>query len=219
MDTPARHWPLFGLRLRGGGLVLRPVTEADLDELADRLPVDVELDPRLPSYPGLTPGAGRRAALCQSYWRALGGWTVESWSLQFLVLLDGELIGTQSLEGEDFLRLRTVDSASYLQPAARGRGLGVAMRRAVLALAFGHLGAEAAVTSAWHDNAASLGVSRSLGYEPNGVSLHSRGDGADLMVHLRLTRQRWVEVNGSPSVSVEGLDAGRALFGLGSVQP
>ena len=40
------------------------------------------------------------------------------------------------------------------------------MRRAVLALAFGPLGAEAAITSAWPDNGASLGVSQSLGYLP-----------------------------------------------------
>jgi RimJ/RimL family protein N-acetyltransferase len=67
------------------------------------------------------------------------------------------------LEGQDFLVRRTVDSSSQLRTDARGRGWGKQMRRAVLALAFGPLGAELAVTSAWHHNRASLGVSRALG--------------------------------------------------------
>jgi hypothetical protein len=82
------YWPLFALRLASPDLVLRPVTEADLAELAGLLPDDVEQD---------------------------------------------------------------------------------------LALAFGPLQAQAAITSAWHDNHASLGVSRALGYRPNGESLHARG--------------------------------------------
>jgi hypothetical protein len=53
------------------------------------------------------------------------------------------------------------------------------MRRAVLALTFGPLQARAAIAEAWHDNHASQGVSRALGYRPNGESLHRRGDGVD----------------------------------------
>jgi RimJ/RimL family protein N-acetyltransferase len=62
--------------------------------------------------------------------------------------------------GNDFLALRTVDTSSFLIPSAHGRGYGKQMRAAVLALAFGPLHAPAAITSAWHDNHASLGVSR-----------------------------------------------------------
>ena len=79
------------------------------------------------------------------------------------------------------------------------------MRRAVLALAFDHLGAEAAITSAWHDNTASLGVSRSLGYRDNGVSSLARDDGVDTLVHLRMTRADWQAAGGAPDVTVTGL--------------
>src|SRR5262249_48376652 len=126
---------------------------------------------------------------------------------------EDELLGTQELEGTDFVLLRTVDSSSFLAPQARGRGIGKAMRTAILALAFGPMQAQAAITSAWQDNHASLGVSRSLGYRPNGEHLHARDDGVDLMVHLRLTRQDW-ESRPRPEVSISGWDPCRPFFGL-----
>jgi RimJ/RimL family protein N-acetyltransferase len=88
------------------------------------------------------------------------------------------------------------------------------MRRAVLALAFDHLGARAAITSAWHDNHASLGVSRSLGYQPNGESLLARGDGVDTLVHLRMTVEDWRSAGGAADVSVTGVPEVLPLFGL-----
>src|SRR4029079_17602748 len=91
---------------------------------------------------------------------------------------DDQVLGVQGLEGPDFRTLRTVDTSSWLATEVRGTGVGKAMRRAVLALAFDHLGAQAAITSAWHDNHGSLGVSRALGYRPNGESLMAR-EGTD----------------------------------------
>jgi RimJ/RimL family protein N-acetyltransferase len=88
------------------------------------------------------------------------------------------------------------------------------MRTAVLTLAFGSLGAEYAITSAWHDNAASLGVSRSLGYADNGVVRHRRDEGADEMVHLRLSRETWEASGLSGGVDVEGFEPCRPFFGL-----
>jgi RimJ/RimL family protein N-acetyltransferase len=88
------------------------------------------------------------------------------------------------------------------------------MRSAVLALAFGPLQALAAVTSAWHDNHASLGVSRALGYRPNGESLHARGDRVDVMQHMRLPRADWLASGSSERVLISGFEACRPLFGL-----
>ena len=196
-------WPLTGLRLRAQELELRPVTEADLPALAALLPDDVELDPSLPLQ-------DRTLALHQGYWRALGAWRPEAWRAGFAVLLRGELVGFQELEGNDFPLLRTVDTSSWLATSARGLGVGKAMRRAVLALAFGPLAAEAAITSAWEDNVASLGVSRAIGYRDNGISVDRRGDGAGVMVHLRLPRAEWRGAD----VEISGFEECRALFGL-----
>jgi RimJ/RimL family protein N-acetyltransferase len=134
--------------------------------------------------------------------------------LQFTVRHAGERIGVQALEGDDFARRRTVDSFSWLVKDARGRGFGRQMRVAVLALAFGPLEAQAAITSAWHDNHASLGVSRALGYQPNGESLDPRGDHADRMVHLRLLRADWKATGHGDGVAVDGFEPCRPLFGV-----
>lgn len=195
-------WPIFDLRLHHGDLLLRPVTEGDLPELVAVLPDDVELDPSLPT--------DRTVAFFQGYWRNQSQWTAEEWALAFLVQDRNEVVGVQTLEGSHFNLLRTVDSASWLVPAARGLGIGKAMRAAVLDFAFGSLQAKAAVTSAWHDNKASLGVSRSLGYLPNGEHWHSRDDHADVMVHMSLKRSDWTTVG----VEVEGFNGCREAFGV-----
>ena len=208
------HWPLHGLSLCTPELELRPVTEADLPGLAAQLSVDLEVDPTATRYDGLSDADNRAVALHQGYWRSVGTWRPESWALPFAVWHGGDVVGSQTLEGEDFPRLRTVDSASWLAPDARGRGWGVQARAAILALAFGPLGATAAITSAWHDNGASLGVSRSLGYQPNGVTTHWRGDRPDEMVHLRLTREQWRDSPWRDRVEVRGFEPCRPFFGL-----
>jgi RimJ/RimL family protein N-acetyltransferase len=209
------HWPLFDLRLSAPDLVLRPLTEADLDQLAPRLPQDMEQNPAFPRYRGAAPATATGTIAYQEHWTALGTWRVDAWRLTFAVLRDDALLGTQELEGNDFVTLRTVDTSSFLLPEARGRGFGKQMRAAVLALAFGPLGAAAAITSAWHDNAASLGVSRSLRYVDNGVESHRRGDTVDTMVHLRLDRSGWLAGAARlHDVRIERFEACRPYFGL-----
>jgi hypothetical protein len=88
------------------------------------------------------------------------------------------------------------------------------MRAAVLTLAFGSLGAQFAITSAWSDNNASLGVSRALGYVDNGVSVHARGDGVDTMTHLRLARADWLRSEWSDQVTVAGVESALPYFAL-----
>ncbi|HEY8882554.1 MAG TPA: GNAT family protein [Dermatophilaceae bacterium] len=212
-------WPLVHLRLTGPDVALRPMTEVDLTTVADLLPDDLELNPAATSYPGLDTATGRRVVAHQEYWQAYGRWGIPSWVLRFVVQVDGRIVGTQTLEGEDFPTLRTVDSASWLVPEVRGRGVGKAMRSAVLALAFGPLEAQCAITSAWDDNHASLGVSRAIGYQPNGQHRHRRDDGGGLggvgsMVHLRLTREDWLASGRGDGVQIGGFEACRPYFGV-----
>jgi len=205
-------WPLFGLRLTAPDVVLRPATESDQVSLAAQVPDDLELDPGATRY-AVDKALNRRAAVMQGYWSALGTWTTEERVLPMVIVHAGVVVGSQTLEGTRFPEVRTVDSSSWLVPSARGRGWGRQARAAVLALAFADLGAEAAVTSAWRDNHASLAVSRALGYVDNGVSLHPRGDGRGDMLHLRLTRAKWASRR-QLSVSVTGFAPCRPYFGL-----
>jgi len=202
------------LRIKAADVELRPMTESDLPTIADLLPVDVEVDPTSVTYPGYDQRMTRATIVYQGYWKAFGTWSPEAWRLGFAVFSHGRMIGYQELEGNDFLRLRTVESSSFLIPEYRGRGLGKQMRRAVLTLAFGPLKAEAAITEAWHDNHTSLGVSRSLGYRPNGELSRRRGESIDLMIHLRLRRSDWLAQGLGDQVRISGFEACRPLFGL-----
>ena len=67
----------------------------------------------------------------------------------------------------------------------------MAVRIGLLTLAFDHLGAEAAVTEVFQDNHSSQGVSRKLGYEPDGISRDARGDEVVVSDRLRLTLTKW----------------------------
>jgi RimJ/RimL family protein N-acetyltransferase len=190
------------------------VRERDLPRLAALQPPDFEHDPSVEVFAGTDLTEHRRRLIYQGYWRSLGTWSPSSWCLDFAVEYQGDLVGVQSLEADDFLDLRTVDSGSWLIGSARGRGVGIAMRTAILALAFDHLGALAAVTSARTDNAASLGVSRHVGYRDNGVSLNRSGSGLVELAHMRLTAEGWQATGAGKRVAVSGLDSCLPWFGV-----
>ena len=205
-------WPLFGLRLRCRGAELRLASETDLPRLVAIHPDDKERNPKSEMFACLDEEQNRARLICQTVWRALGTWATTEWCLHMAVVVNGTVVGIQSLEGTDFPTLRTVDSSSWLVPEVRGQGIGVAMRMAVLGLAFDHLGARAAITSARLDNAASLGVSRRIGYAPNGVSVVSAVDGPTELAHLRLTADVWHASGLGREVTVTGLEPCRPWF-------
>ena len=118
----------------------------------------------------------------------------------------------QGVYARDFPTLRTVSSGSWLGHAFQGRGLGKEMRGAVLHLAFAGLDADVALTEAFTDNLASIGVSRAVGYEANGAGRLARRGAASDTLRFRLTRDRWSALQ-RPEVRIEGLEACLDLFG------
>ena len=207
-------WPLHALSLRTTDVELSVMTEADLEEVCRILPADLELDPSATRYVGLDERSSRSVIVAQGYWRALGTWSPQSWALPFVVRgAPGAVLGVQWLEGPQFISDHVVDSSSWLVLEARGSGVGKQMRTAVLELALGYLGADAAVSSAVLANAASLGVSRSLGYRDTHRSVLEHS--GETLQHLRLERSAWVQSGRGRAVSVSGLEGALPLFGLG----
>jgi RimJ/RimL family protein N-acetyltransferase len=204
------EWPFFDLRITCGEVLLRGVTDADLDPLLAVLPEDLEQDPRHHAF--LEPAADRRRVLTAEIWQHRGSWSPSTWVLDLAVEVDGRVVGVQALEGEEYPLLRTVDSYSWLAKEVRGRGLATVMRTGVLALAFGHLGAVAAVSSAEVGNAPSLAVSRRLGYVDNGLSRTNSPNGVIDLQHVRLLAETWRATG--HDVEIEGVEACLPWFGL-----
>ena len=196
-------------------LLLRPTTEADLLAVAATLSADIASNPQLPRFPGLDESTSRAVSAHQSYWQSVGNWSVDNWRLDFVVVVGERIVGVQSLEGEDFPVLRTVDSASHLARDIPGSRLGQAGSARCVGAHLA-LSGSVAITSAWQHNAASLGVSRALGYKPNGESRHrsDAGQGVETMVHLRLSRADWEATGQAVSIEISGFERCRPLFGV-----
>ncbi|MEV0677149.1 GNAT family protein [Actinosynnema sp. NPDC050436] len=164
-------WPLWQLALRTPRLELRPDDDAGLLELVEETLLGIHPPDRMPFGVEWTdaPRESLGPTTLRHYWSERAAVTAQRWSVHFLVRLDGRVIGVQSLSAESFGVLGEVGTGSWIGLRHQGRGIGTEMRAAVLAFAFDHLGARAARSSAFDDNRASHGVSRRLGYRPDGT--------------------------------------------------
>ena len=133
--------------------------------------------------------------------------------MSFAVLHHGRVVGRQDLMATQFGAGRVADTGSWLGLAHQGRGIGTEMRAAVLELAFTGLGATQVTSAAMLDNARSLGVSRRLGYQPDGVDTTVVRGVPVTLQRLRLTRENW-ERHRTVETRIEGLTPCRELFGL-----
>lgn len=208
-------WPLFGLRIRSERLVLRLPTDEDLVGLLAVARAGIHPPTEMPfgiAWSNLPSPAFERGFM-QHHWGLRAAWTTEVWQLNLLIERDGQPIGSQSVHAQRFAMMRTVDTGSWLGRVHQGQGLGREMRAAVLSLAFDGLGARVALTEAFLDNAASSGVSRSLGYEENGRgSLAPEGIARETQ-RYRMTVEGW-RARPRPPVTIEGLEACLPMFGV-----
>ena len=138
MDSLAETWPLFGLRISTARLELRLPREEELPALAraGRV-IAAPGEPQLQMQWMYGPSPGMERDLLQWHWRALAHWKADSWNLPLAVFADGEPIGRQDLFADDFRRVRSVGTGSWLTRSCQGQGYGSEARAAVLELAFG----------------------------------------------------------------------------------
>ncbi|MFC0550015.1 GNAT family N-acetyltransferase [Planotetraspora thailandica] len=207
-----RHWPIFGLRLTTPRLELRLPSMADLDALTDRALEGVHEPGFMPFLIPWTaaPVEELERSTIQYHLRVLAAWRPEDWTANFVVVHDGQVIGSQGMSGNDFAITREVSTGSWLGRAWQGKGLGTEMRAAVLHLAFAGLGAETARSSAFVDNPASLAVSRKLGYREDGTTVQAVQGRRRVDQRLLLNR---ADFTSPVPVEIHGLDACRAEFG------
>lgn len=214
-------WPLFDLRMFTPRLELRVPVDDDLVRLLAVARAGIHDPSEMPfAHPWTDlPSPEFERSFVQYQWSRRGDWRPDRWNLGLGVFLKGEPggtadpIGMQNMFAADFATLRSVSSGSWLGREHQGRGIGTEMRGAMLALAFDGLGAWVALSEAFTDNVASIGVSRRLGYEENGRGLIARrGEPAETL-RFRLTRERWAS-RPRPKIRIQGLEACLELFGI-----
>jgi RimJ/RimL family protein N-acetyltransferase len=210
-----KHWPLFDLHVMTERLVLRPLADDDFDALIEAIDAgihDPDQSPFLFQWADEEPVKRAQNAV-QFWWSRRANWSVDSWALGFGVWLDGRLVGVQEIEAKQFPVLREVSTGSWLTQSMQGQGIGKEMRAAVLSLAFASLGAEFARTAAFADNAASLGVTRHIGYRENGRARHvNRGEAAET-IRFTISKAEF-SAQAFPTIRVENLEPCLAMFGL-----
>jgi RimJ/RimL family protein N-acetyltransferase len=216
-------WPLAELRVRCGDLTLRAIDDDLLLDLA-RLAADgVHAPDAMPFTTPWTRGTPLEVArsVLAYQWSARASVSPERFAIELAVVrarpdADGgdEVLGVQALMATDFAVTRVVETGSWLGRRHQGQGVGRRMRHAALHLAFAGLGAESAVTTAFADNAASNGVTRAIGYAPDGVDVVAREGTAAVSQRYRLVRETWESRTDRPAVSIEGLGPVRVLLGL-----
>ncbi|WP_455833772.1 GNAT family N-acetyltransferase [Pseudarthrobacter siccitolerans] len=189
MTTIRDVWPLFGLRLATPRLELRPIRDEDIPAAVEAARSGIHEAGRNPFSTPWTelPADELGPNMARWYWRCRAEFTPESWTLLLGIWHDGEFVGCQDVGAKDFAALKTVSTGSWLKQSVQGRGLGKEMRAAVVLYAFDWLGAEAAESEAALWNEASLGVSRTLGYELNGITRKAWGPKVETVQHVRLT--------------------------------
>jgi RimJ/RimL family protein N-acetyltransferase len=212
----ASAFPPFGLRVVCGDLELRLPDDAELLRLADVAVAGIHPPERRPFvFPwNLGEPAEVRRGLLQFHWSARGKMSPELWALELAVFRHGEPIGIQSVGGRAFGVTRTGGTGSWLGLDHQGQGIGKRMRLMALHLLFEGFDAADATTEAFDDNPESNGVTRALGYAPNGVVRQERQGEPATENRYRMTREAWAaRPDGHRlDVTLEGVAPVRAML-------
>lgn len=150
----------------------------------------------------------------QYYWRCRADTRLDSWTIDLAVEVDNAVVGVAGIGADHFAQLRQVVTGSWLGREFQGRGIGKEMRAAVLVLGFDGFGADLALTDAWHDNAASIGVTRSLGYVETGRKRALRRDRPDQLVNFEMGREHFETIRRA-DITLHGVEAVRDLLMTG----
>ena len=216
MSEHADPWPLRRLILRSPRLELRPDDDAGLFELAEEAELGVHPPQEMPFTAPWTdaPPEDLAGNVVRYHWQARAGHNRDNWNINFLIRLDGRVIGTQTVHAKDFSVTRQIRTGSWLGMRSQGNGYGKEMRAAVLMLAFDHLGAQSATSGAFTDNPRSLGVSRALGYVDNGTTTMARRGISATQTELLLTKDQFATKRPQWTLKVTGLPVARPALGL-----
>jgi RimJ/RimL family protein N-acetyltransferase len=213
------YWPLFDLVVRTPRLTLRYIDDEMAVELVTLAKQGIHDPAQMPFGVAWTdePSPQMEHNALRFYWRMRAEARPESWNITLVALEGDVVVGSTGPIAHDFPVLRSFETGSWLGRAYQGRGLGTEMRIATLHLGFLGFDAVMASTRAYTDNMPSLGVTRKLGYQPNGIDPHERrGERAELE-RFRMSREHFLEHVARDDVEIEGDEPVRELLGIARV--
>jgi len=211
----AALWPLFDLSVSTPRVTMRYLTDGlgtQLAELAAHGIHDPATMPFSEPWTDIAPPELQRNSL-RYFWRCRAEISPRQWHLNLAVQEDDDLVGVCSVDATDFPTMRTATTGSWLGRRYQGRGLGREMRQAALHLLFVGLDATCARTRAWHDNVASLHVTRSLPYTEDGAYREMRRDREDTMLSFSMSRGQWETVRRN-DIQIRGIGPVREFLEL-----
>ena len=214
MMTIAALYPVLALRVSAGPLELRGISDDDIAALADLAGRGIHPPDEMPFAVPWTDVAADELPLrfAQFHWGSRATFTPAAWTLDLVARWEGTVVGTQGFATRDFLVTRTGETGSWLGREHQGRGIGTAMRQAMCAFLFDCLDAQVITSGAFVDNPASLAVSRTVGYRPNGEHRVMRRPG-EWQTNQALVLTPATLVRGT-AIAVDGLGPVRRLIGL-----
>ncbi len=210
------YWPLFDLEIRTPRLTLRYIDDALGTELVELIVGGVHDPSFMPfavPWTDATPDELGRNCF-EFWWRSRAETTVDTWNINLAVIADDIIVGASGLGATDFPVTRWFETGSWLGIAHQGRGLGTELRTATLHLGFLGLDAQQAGTGAFHDNGPSLGVTRKLGYEPNGIQHRVRRGELGVAERYRMGREHFLQHVRRDDIEIVGDEPVRDLLGI-----
>lgn len=186
-------WPLADLEVVTPRLTLRHIGDELGVELA-HLAADGIHDPATQPFSEPwtdVPSAQLEENTLRYFWKCRAEKTAEHWDLCLAVVVDDMPVGVCTVHSDGFPTGRTATTGSWLGRRFQRQGLGLEMRQAALHLLFAGFGASHALTRAWHDNAASLGVTQALPYTQTATTHEHRRIHLDTMIEFSMTAERW----------------------------
>jgi len=212
----AAIWPLFDLVVSTPRLTLRYVTDDLAGQLADLAVRGIHAPYTMPFSEPWTdvPPPELQRNTVRYFWRCRAETTSEHWIINLAAHdSSGTVVGLCSLSADGLPIARTVSTGSWIGGEHQRRGLGREMRQAALHLAFAGLDSDTATTRAWHDNTASLRVTRSLPYVEQGAAQAQRRDQSDTMLAFAMTRGQWRDIE-RDDIDLTGIERVREFLGV-----
>ncbi|MBA3234186.1 MAG: GNAT family N-acetyltransferase [Propionibacteriales bacterium] len=215
MKSLQEIWPLFGLRIRSGPLELAAIRDDDIPALVALAEHGIHDAAEMPFAFPWTDAAREElpGVMATHYWRSRAVLCRDRWSLELVVRRDGQVVGIQAVDTQNYLVTRSGETGSWLGIEHQGRGTGTLMRQALCAFLFDHLDGQEITSGAFTDNPASMAVSRKVGYRLNGQTREKRRDG-EMVVLRRLVLRPVDFIRSEYAVEVDGLPAVRQFLGL-----